>query len=330
MLPFPLLNPNPAMITARCVPRTAACFAAALAFTPLLTSAEKRPREQVRQCGSTLQVVDTLVDRFEHSSLKISGSSFELARIGSKKRGRKQDLQDLLQEEAEAHAQLARELTRALEAQTHLTRLSEASSFRLRKSLTLQKHIARQATATSEELRRALRTQEEENERVRRRARKFKEALALARQKLEIERAVFANDREEFASRLASVTLEAAKPKRAPLALKVEPLHFAMNRTATAEEENRLLTQVRTILAIRPDATLRVTGHTCDIGDSRANFSLSERRAQHIAEFLIREGVPAARITEVRGLGPEHPLADNSTLTGRRLNRRVEVEFLSP
>ena len=316
MLPFPLLNPTLAMITPRCVPRTAAALAAALAFTPLLSPAEKRSQERERRDRCRQQTVET--------------RKTPDPRAGRKNRGRKQDLQDLLQKEADAHAQLARELTRALEAQSHLTRIAEASSIRLRQALTLQKHIARQATATSEELRRALRTQEEENERVRRRARKFKEALALARQKLEIERAVFASDREEFASRLASVTLEAAKPKRAPLALKVEPLHFAMNRTAAAEEENRLLTQVRTILAIRPDATVRVTGHTCDIGDSRANFSLSERRAQHIAEFLIREGVPAARITEVRGLGPDHPLADNSTLTGRRLNRRVEVELLSP
>lgn len=316
MLPFPLLNPTLAMITPRCVPRTAAALAAALAFTPLLSPAEKRSQERERRDRCRQQPVET--------------RKTPDPRAGRKNRGRKQDLQDLLQEEADAHAQLARELTRALEAQSHLTRIAEASSIRLRQALTLQKHIARQATATSEELRRALRTREEENEKARRSASKFKEALALERQKLEFERAAFKSDREELESRLASLQSEAAKPKRAPLALKVEPLRFAMNRTAAAEEENRLLTQVRTILAIRPDATVRVTGHTCDIGDSRANIALSERRARHVAEFLIREGVPAARITEVRGLGPDHPLADNSTLTGRRLNRRVEVELLSP
>lgn len=128
MLPFPLLNPTLAMITPRCVPRTAAALAAALAFTPLLSPAEKRSQERERRDRCRQQTVET--------------RKTPDPRAGRKNRGRKQDLQDLLQEEADAHAQLARELTRALEAQSHLTRIAEASSIRLRQALTLQKHIA--------------------------------------------------------------------------------------------------------------------------------------------------------------------------------------------
>ena len=321
MLASPLLNPTLAMISLRCVPRTAVALSAALTFTPLLCQAEKPPREPSRQARSPQQTLDTQ---------KIPDRRVRQARAERESRSRKNDLQELLRAETRAHANLAHELARALEAQTHLTELTEASAVRLRKALVLQKHIARQATATSAELRRTLQTREEENEKARAVASKLNETLALERQKMKIERAAFETVRLEHERRLATLQSETSRLRHAHLAVKIEPLRFGMNRTASDEDENLFFTQIRTLLAMQPDATFRLTGHTCNIGDSRTNLTLSERRARHVAQFLIRRGIPAAQIVEVRGLGPDQPLADNSTLTGRRLNRRVEVEILAP
>ena len=60
-----------------------------------------------------------------------------------------------------------------------------------------------------------------------------------------------------------------------------------------------------------------VTGYTCDIGTSRYNKKLSRRRAQHVADFLKKEG---AQVAEVEGRGASDPVSSD-----RRENRRVQV-----
>src|SRR6266852_4487184 len=57
------------------------------------------------------------------------------------------------------------------------------------------------------------------------------------------------------------------------------------------------------------------------------HLSLSKARAHHAA-LAMQEilGLPASAI-ESDGRGVSHPLASNETAQGRRLNRRIEVEF---
>jgi OOP family OmpA-OmpF porin len=78
-----------------------------------------------------------------------------------------------------------------------------------------------------------------------------------------------------------------------------------------------------------PGFTVVVSGHTSSTGTRAYNLAVSKRRAAFVAKALAKAGVPAGRIT-VRGLGPDHPLADNGTREGRLKNQRVEVEFLHP
>jgi OmpA-OmpF porin, OOP family len=53
---------------------------------------------------------------------------------------------------------------------------------------------------------------------------------------------------------------------------------------------------------------VRIEGHTDASGSARSNQSLSQRRAQSVADFLIANGVPAGRF-EVVGYGSSKPLA---------------------
>lgn len=71
---------------------------------------------------------------------------------------------------------------------------------------------------------------------------------------------------------------------------------------------------------------ITVIGHTCSIGSEHSNQLLSERRAASVKAYLVSKGVPAGMIT-TRGMGENHPKFDNSTEEGRRLNRRVEIDF---
>lgn len=79
---------------------------------------------------------------------------------------------------------------------------------------------------------------------------------------------------------------------------------------------------VRTMLK-KPALSIRIEGHTDDVGNPSLNQSLSFFRAKVVATYLIEQGVPASRI-EVKGYGSSQPLSDNSTEAGRSLNRRVQ------
>jgi outer membrane protein OmpA-like peptidoglycan-associated protein len=67
-----------------------------------------------------------------------------------------------------------------------------------------------------------------------------------------------------------------------------------------------------------------IIGHTDNVGKPEANMNLSQRRAESVRQALIRYGVEANRL-EAIGKGDTEARADNSTLEGRMLNRRVEV-----
>jgi len=70
---------------------------------------------------------------------------------------------------------------------------------------------------------------------------------------------------------------------------------------------------------------VRIEGHTDASGSARSNQSLSQRRAQSVADFLIANGVPASRF-EVVGYGSSKPLAGMPAESPA--NRRVMAVLL--
>jgi len=73
---------------------------------------------------------------------------------------------------------------------------------------------------------------------------------------------------------------------------------------------------------------LIVDGHTDSTGSAAYNQSLSERRADTVAQYLVAQGVAPVRIAAY-GYGQNYPVATNETAAGRAQNRRVELT-LSP
>lgn len=72
--------------------------------------------------------------------------------------------------------------------------------------------------------------------------------------------------------------------------------------------------------------SVRVVGHTCDIGSARYNQGLSERRARSVVDFLIANGIDGEAI-EWAGRGLNEPRFPNDSEENRSRNRRVEVSF---
>lgn len=77
-----------------------------------------------------------------------------------------------------------------------------------------------------------------------------------------------------------------------------------------------------------PNTDLVIIGHTDQVGSATYNQSLSERRANAAATYLMSQGVSGARII-TRGLGESEPIASNDTEAGRQANRRVEVAIFA-
>jgi outer membrane protein OmpA-like peptidoglycan-associated protein len=82
--------------------------------------------------------------------------------------------------------------------------------------------------------------------------------------------------------------------------------------------------KLATFLAAHPERGIAVEGYTDGSGNPVVDRQLSEDRARTVRAALIDLGIDPRRIV-VRGYGPDYPIASNSTLEGRRMNRRVEV-----
>ena len=73
-----------------------------------------------------------------------------------------------------------------------------------------------------------------------------------------------------------------------------------------------------------PNSSVRVVGHTDNVGSAALNNQLSQDRALAVARLLIEYGVSGNRIV-VAGRGFYEPIATNSSAAGRAENRRVEI-----
>ena len=70
----------------------------------------------------------------------------------------------------------------------------------------------------------------------------------------------------------------------------------------------------------------RIEGHTDSAGGRAVNLTLSQRRAQAVADYLAERGIARSRL-EVQGYGYDRPLPRTPVSSGR--NRRVEAVRIS-
>ena len=84
------------------------------------------------------------------------------------------------------------------------------------------------------------------------------------------------------------------------------------------------MTKLAETLKKYSDTEVLIEGHADNTGSDQHNLKLSERRAKTVAKLLQSKGIKGSRVTE-KGYGESQPLADNSNVSGRQQNRRVEV-----
>jgi outer membrane protein OmpA-like peptidoglycan-associated protein len=76
-------------------------------------------------------------------------------------------------------------------------------------------------------------------------------------------------------------------------------------------------------------ANIRLEGYTDSIGTEQYNNALSERRANAVKNYLVKEGGVSKKEIKAVGNGESNPVASNKTEEGRAENRRVEILIMS-
>jgi OOP family OmpA-OmpF porin len=102
-------------------------------------------------------------------------------------------------------------------------------------------------------------------------------------------------------------------------------VNFATGSATLKPEAFDSLRSVASAMKANEDLEVRIDGYTDSIGDEQKNRSLSERRAQSVKEFLVKEGIDADRL-DTKGHGEDDPVDNNDTPAGRANNRRVSFK----
>jgi OmpA-OmpF porin, OOP family len=115
--------------------------------------------------------------------------------------------------------------------------------------------------------------------------------------------------------------LLAAQPPR--------PTTFTINflfdsATELAPESSATVAKLKATLKDWPAPHLTVVGHTDLVGTDEFNDKLSKRRAQTVAAFLVKAGIPAKQI-ETAARGKREPLVRTANGVPNQANRRVVI-----
>lgn len=108
-------------------------------------------------------------------------------------------------------------------------------------------------------------------------------------------------------------------------------LLFASGEAGLSRKAIPVLRKVADVIRLLPNV-VNVEGHTDNIPintvEFPSNWDLASARATSVVRELINNNVPPSRLSAV-GYGEFHPIADNTTVTGRFKNRRVVLVLMS-
>jgi OmpA-OmpF porin, OOP family len=105
-------------------------------------------------------------------------------------------------------------------------------------------------------------------------------------------------------------------------------INFNTGSAEISNSSSKEVEKIYNLLVQAENTKLTVVGHTDNVGNADANLVLSKSRAEAVVNFLKQKGIPANRFQLVDGKGQSDPIADNNSVSGKALNRRVVITFL--
>jgi OOP family OmpA-OmpF porin len=102
----------------------------------------------------------------------------------------------------------------------------------------------------------------------------------------------------------------------------IQNLEFETGKSSIKPSSYASLNRVAELLKAK-GFSLKLAGHTDNVGTEANNMRLSKDRAESVKQYLVDRGANPSRI-EATGYGESQPIASNKTAAGRQKNRRVE------
>jgi outer membrane protein OmpA-like peptidoglycan-associated protein/Tol biopolymer transport system component len=100
-------------------------------------------------------------------------------------------------------------------------------------------------------------------------------------------------------------------------------IFFEVNKYELRDVSKTELNTLVDLMKKNTTMKIELSGHTDNSGIESENKILSENRAKSVMEYLVTNGIEAARLS-AKGYGSSKPIADNKTEEGKQKNRRTE------
>jgi outer membrane protein OmpA-like peptidoglycan-associated protein len=117
------------------------------------------------------------------------------------------------------------------------------------------------------------------------------------------------------------------QPKEVKKEIVFESIYFETNSSELAPSERAKLDAAAKMLQENPDVNVEISGNTDITGSRSLNEKLASARANVVKNYLIRKGASRERLT-AKGYAFDKPVAPNTTVEGRQLNRRTESQVV--
>ncbi len=127
----------------------------------------------------------------------------------------------------------------------------------------------------------------------------------------------------------APVVAKAPSEKDVPILHQQIQIQFTPGSDEIMPGSYLLLDKLGETMTSFGSTVLRVEGNTDSTGSASGNLTLSERRAQSVRNYIVKNfpNIPPSRFQTI-GRGSANPIAENTTEAGRQQNRRTDIKVI--
>ena len=127
----------------------------------------------------------------------------------------------------------------------------------------------------------------------------------------------------------APVVAKAPSEKDVPILHQQIQIQFTPGSDEIMPGSYLLLDKLGETMTSFGSTVLRIEGNTDSTGSQSTNLTLSERRAQSVKNYIVKNfpNIPPTRFQTI-GRGSSNPIAENTTEAGRQQNRRTDIKVI--
>jgi OOP family OmpA-OmpF porin len=118
--------------------------------------------------------------------------------------------------------------------------------------------------------------------------------------------------------------VSAAGQDQVDAALANRIIEFETGSSNLTRSGKQVLDELVPVLKTLSGRRFEIIGHTDSMGARSANVALSAARADAVRAYLVAQGIAETNLM-TSGVGPDRPVAENTTPEGRARNRRIEL-----